>query len=278
MASCRMVGYIGTDRERLACALHGLRETLVTAQGKGYGVAHYTDEAVLQNRRPGVENAGLPYADLCGGIQTRVLLAHAYSTEQHKVMARDLHPFKFGQWAMAMTGTLPEGEGVHDAMRNALLEEIPDFIRRDVQGYTCSEALFHRFLWRLHEAGQLASCREPLAVAEALRGTLTETQSIAREQGLELNFGPNVLTTNGHRMFALRLGAPMVYSQRTGIADCELCYDGGEIEVPFSVRESHQRYRGIFVASDAEGFGEGWDELEQGAMLVIDSSMELSVL
>ncbi|MFH1807905.1 MAG: hypothetical protein ABIJ09_04130 [Pseudomonadota bacterium] len=279
MVSCRMVGYVGTDRERLACALHQLRTTLVAGQGQGYGVAHYTDDAVLLNRRPSVTTQAQPFASFVGGLHSRVVLAHTFPEEPPKVPARDLQPFKLRQWAMAMTGGLPPGEGQQEEVRLRLLDGIPDFLRRDVQGYTCAEALFHRFLWRLHEADQLDGSRDPSGALAALRSTLEEAHAMAGELGIQEVCGPNVITTDGHRMFVLRQGEPVAYSQRDSIPDCELCYAGGRDEdVSFGVRESHQRFRGIFVASDVHDFPESWQRLEKGSALIIDSSMELVVM
>lgn len=275
MTTCQMVSYFGTDRERINCALHQMRDTLVAGAGSGYGVAHYTDEAVLLNRRPGVEVEGHSFAELLGGVKTRVLIAHTFNGSK-EVQARDLHPFKFRSWSFALTGALLQPTVDHKKLREELLKDVPDFIRRNVQGYTCTEALFHHFLWQLHQADQLNPQRQDAkTVAAILRSSVALVQSHLGDAG---TLAVNVVATNGHNTYVLRQGAKIAQFLREGIIDCELCYgETGSMDT-FTLRESHQRFRGVFLAIDIDEVPEGWTLVEDGAVLVIDGALELKLL
>ena len=198
MTGCRMVGYVGTDDDRVDCAFHKLRHVLAAAGGCGYGVAHYTDDALLLNRRPDVDVAGHPFVELLGGVRTRVLIAHAYPSGCGEVQARDLHPFKFRSWAFASTGLLGLAGAADEVLRARLVRDLPDFIVRDLKGHTCAEALFHRFVASLHESGQIdARDRQPPVVVRALRSTLDlANTSIAESAGSE-RLRANLLATDG---------------------------------------------------------------------------------
>ena len=278
MTCCRMVGYIGTDRERLSCALHQLKDVLVAAEGSGYGVAHYSDEALLLNRRPGVAISGHSYAELTGGVRTRVLLAHAFPPHEDNVQARDLHPFKFRNWAFAMTGTLPEDEASREVVCGELMKGVPDFLLRNVQGHSCAEALFHHFLLRLHDVNQLRNgVHDIAAVALALRESVDSATTLAKDNGV-VEPALNVIATDGHRLYVLRRGAAIAQYMREGIVSCELCYGSGDGMDSFSLRESHQRFRAVLFAVDVDEAAEGWKLLEPDVLLVVDGSMEIQML
>lgn len=279
MTCCRMVGYIGTDRDRLACAVRAQRDDLVAARGVGYGVAHYTDDALLLNRRPGVQIGGHPFDEFLGGVKSRVVLLHAFPEEaEREPHARDLHPFKFRNWAFACTGALPRSEALETAVREGLLRDLPDFIRRDVQGYSCAEALFHNFVWRLHEAGQLtAQNRDHRAVVKALREAVDCAAALSAEHGGgEARI--NTLTTDGNALYLLRRGATVAERLREGLTDCPLCYGASGGVDTFSLRESHQRFRGVFIAVDLDQVPPEWKLVEEGAALVVDERLEIQVL
>jgi hypothetical protein len=279
MTCCRMVGVFATDRERVACAMHELQDVLVASEGSGYGVAHYTDDALLLNRRPGVDVGGHAFGEFSGAVQSRVLVAHAFPTTEQKVQARDLHPFKYRNWAFGCTGRMPEGEAAVEMVRGGLLNSIPDFIRRDMKGHSCAEALFLHFLWRLHESGQLTTHeRSAEEVARALRLSLDQIQGLATEAGETEPLGLNALTTDGQALYVLRRGAPIAESMRQGIVKCDLCYgEDGEVD-SFSLRESHQRFRAVFIAVDMEDVPAGWKMIEEDTVLVVDETMELRAL
>jgi glutamine amidotransferase len=271
-----MVGYIGSDRERIGCAMHQLRDVLVATKAAGYGVAHYTDDALLLNRRPGVEVGDHAYTELLGGIKSRVLLMHVFPPGTERVQARDLHPFKFRNWAFALTGGFPSDPHTRERMQGLLLRELPDFILRDVKGHSCAEALFHHFLACLHRANKLETTdRLGSEVAKALRDTLAHLREIATECGVQDAMRLNVVTTDGHAIYALSSGGRVAFSVREGIANCDLCYGPSGTHDTFSLRESHQRFRGVVIAVDFDEVPSGWKPIEEGAVFMVSESLEL---
>lgn len=270
MSNCQMLAFLGTDRERLACAMEQLRDTLTVADGVGYGVVHYTDEAPLLNRRPGVNVAGQSFADILGGLQTRVLIAHSFLGGTKTTAASMLQPFKFKHWGLALTGLLLDDEGHAANLREKLIEDIPDFIRRDIKGQSCAEVWAHRFFWQLHEADQLKRGHDPLRVAKVIR------QSIAELTNLVPAAGPNLVVTEGQRAYVLRGGRDICYQQRDGIVDCKLCYSEPDQKVPFTLRESHQRFRSYVIAVDAQDFADDWQKMDADELLIFDRNMELT--
>lgn len=275
MATSRMLAFLGTDHERLPCAMDKLREDLSIAPGVGYGVAHYTDDALLLNRRPGVDVTGQSFTDLVGGLKTRVLIAHSFPEGLKTTPASDLQPFKFRQWAVAISGITLGEDAQNQDLRSQLLEGVPDFIERDIRGQSCAEAWAHRLFWQLHHADLLKDGQDPLRVAKVLRQTLEEFKTLAIRVG-RTSPKLNVLMTDGLRVFVMRDGPAVVYKQRDGIVDCRLCYNETDQNVPFGLRESHQRFRAFVIALEAEGFDQSWTQVDPGAVLIFDRNMEIT--
>lgn len=270
MPNCQMFAFLGTDRERLSCAMEKLRDNLTITNGVGYGVVHYTDEAPLLNRRPGVNVAGQSFADIVGGLQTRVVIAHSFLGGTQTTTANNMQPFKFQHWALALTGLRIEGKQQASDLRAKLIAGIPDFIRRHIKGQNCAEVWVHRFFWQLHEADQLKRGQEPLLVAKVMRKSIAELLNIVPDAK------PNVVVTEGQRIYVLRAGKDVRYQQRDGIVDCQLCYSEPDQKVPFTLRESHQRFRRFVIAVDAEGFAEDWQSMSENELLIFDRNMEVT--
>lgn len=278
MESCRMIGYVASDRGRLDCALHMLDEELCSAPGAGYGVGHYTDDALLLNRRPGVEVTDHRFAEFTGGIKTHMLLLHAFPLLARKVHASDLHPFKFRHWAAATTGDCEMDAALGAQVREEILESVPDFIRRNIKGEGIAEGFFHHFLWRLHGVNQLDIGRsEPGPVVAALRASIEFLHGCFERTGQADPCPQNALVTDGNILVALRAGGRLAYRLQEGITDCRLCFGDSEPLDSFSVRESHQRFRAVFVASDLKQIPAGWQEIESGAAVVVGSDLKVDL-
>jgi hypothetical protein len=89
----------------------------------------------------------------------------------------------------------------------------------------------------------------------------------------------NVLTTDGHNLYLLRRGALVAEQLREGLNECPLCFGPEGVSTDsFSLRESHQRFRAVFIAADLDEVPEGWRLVEEEGALVVDAQMEILAL
>jgi len=183
------------------------------------------------------------------------------------------HPFRFRHWVFAHQGTLD----AFDRIRDALLESVPDFLRRNIRGQTDSELLFHLFLAFLHDAGKLDDPNLSVAIAsQAVRAMLAFAERRVADAGGRRSV-LNVVLTNGRILLATRHGAPLHTMQIQGLADCGACRErmpdfGDPKPIP------HEHLRSVLVVSDGIGGDlQGWNEVPENSLVTVDRELEVAV-
>src|SRR6201999_2340311 len=105
------------------------------------------------------------------------------------------------------------------------------FLQRNLHGQTDSELLFHLFLTRLHESGQINSPDAPdvrlVDAQAALHRTLRRLDERLREHGAidreaHARFGALAVANGRFLMLAAR-GTPIAAAYTDGIRDCAVC-------------------------------------------------------
>src|SRR3954471_13637666 len=135
----------------------------------GWGVGFYQGGEILLKRRPIDDRAELSIIEMTRDIRADALVAQIRLATVGAPRTENTHPFRYRQWLLANTGTVPSFE----KLRGRMVESLPQFLQRNVRGETDSELLFHLFLSFLHDAGELdrPHVDHPSARA-ALRGAL----------------------------------------------------------------------------------------------------------
>lgn len=250
----------------LGDALLEERDALGQAQGcDGFGAGFYQAGEVLHRKRPQRIDERIDWSGMLDGIRTHLAVAHARDANGSARRAENTHPFRMQQWLFAHVGELTG----HLAMRDRLLETLPDFLRRNIRGTTDSELLFHIVLSFLHDGGQLDGVDvKNAAVAGALRSTLMLADRHAREVGAPPP-GLTLVLTNGRQLYALRRGAPLAYVERSRLPRRDS--DGP------SRAAADVRY--VIVATPAEGGAPAdYTELQEGQLLCVDRDLHTELL
>lgn len=259
----RLVAMVCNDPDRLRCALHPVQEALkaspdLATHARGFdawGIGLYQGGEVLLKRRPQPTQGPVDFYAIAADLRTDTFIAHARTATVGDNRNENTHPFRFRSWLFAHHGTLPGFGGSdparpspeQEALTNALLAEIPDFLRRNLRGQTDSELLFHLFLTRLHEAGHLDIPDVRLADAQAAlqRTVLRLDRVLAEKANGRRELGALVLA-NGRFLLAAARGAPMLVSRTDGISDCAVCR-GQNLNMKVV---SHDHLRAVLVLAD----------------------------
>ena len=153
-----------------------------------------------------------------------------------------------------------------DAIRERLLETMPDFVRRNIRGTTDSEYLFHALLSFLHDSGHLASKEtQDQSVLSAIRSTVTLIDRFSREVGADPAV-LNLVLTNGRSMYALRRGAPLMIAERDRLP---------------AARESQptaaaEKVRYVLIASGEAAGAPGFDAIRADTVIGVDSELRVA--
>jgi glutamine amidotransferase len=219
----RLIGYMANRTDRLAEAL---TEERVVVGGSpsdssapvpaseidadAWGIGFYQGGEVLHKKRPKSARGSLEWREVTGNVRSDCAIIHFRTATVGDYRSENTHPFRMRQWLFAHSGT------VHgfDAVREALLQPMPDFLSRNIRGTTDSEHVFHALLSFLHDRGQLDNPDiDPKIVLAAIRSTIALIDRLVSEIGAPqatLNF----VLTNGRAMFGVRRGIPMHYVER----------------------------------------------------------------
>lgn len=273
----RLFAVVINDPQRLACALYPTRETLVAkAAPEGWGLACYQGGEVLLQRHPKPRPTPLDFFLQVKDLRTDYVVGHVMDPGTVATL-ESTQPFRFRSWVYAQSG----GGELAEA-RNAILEHVPDFLRRNMRAQTPAEHLFHVLLAFLHDSNKLDDPNLRVAdAAGALRGALLLAQRIAAQVPATAGLGMNVVATNGRIMLAARSGKPMYIRQVSGIADCRYCSENLPEESRRDRRKTaHEHVRAVIVASEAEKIpqDEGWEEVPDGSIVGVTRDLQKSLV
>jgi glutamine amidotransferase len=250
--------------DRLRDALYQEREIIAPAHGvtaAGWGIGFYQGGEVLHKKRPLLEGEEIDWEEVASDVRSDCAVFHLRHATVGNFRSENTHPFRMRRWLFAHNGTIER----FDAMREQLVESMPDFLRRNIRGDTDSEHFFHVVLSFLHDAGQLDQLDvEDKVVLSALRSSVALVDRLSAEVGAE-PATLNMLLTNGRRMFGLARGAPFMYVERQGLHDVA--------EADEAARASSFRY--ILAVSDGNDAPRDYQTVENGTVLVIDRDLNL---
>ena len=252
--------------DRLRDALHQEREVIAvppTHPPAGWGIGFYQGGEVLHKQRPLLEGEDVDWEQVANGVRSDCVVIHMRHATVGDFRTENTHPFRMRSWLFAHNGTIER----FDAVRDRLLETMPDFIRRNIRGRTDSEHVFHVVLSFLHDSGQLDNSDvSDKAVLSAVRSAIRLVDRLGKEVGAP-QATINFLLSNGRHMYAVRRGGPMMYVERQGIHDP---VDDGEDTGP-----TQTRY--VLVVSDgAETPPHGYVAIEDASVCIIDRDLAVS--
>jgi glutamine amidotransferase len=259
----RLLGYMANRTDRLADVLRDEREAVSPPEGfrpDAWGIGFYQGGEVLHKKRPRLEGP-IDWAGITQGVRSDCVLLHFRQATVGDFRADNTHPFRMRQWLFAHNGTV-EGFG---AIRQRVVESLPDFLQRNIRGATDSEHVFHVVLSFLHDAGQLD---HPDADTKVVIGALRSTLALLDRHCAEVGAPEptlNLVLTNGRWMYAVRRNAPMHYVQRVGLPS-----DGP------STSDGPGAFRYVLLVSDGDDAPSAYTTVPASSVLVVDRNLDLS--
>jgi predicted glutamine amidotransferase len=264
------------EPERLACALHPVRETL-EARGipDGWGLAFFQGGEVLLQRHPKQPHGGnLDFYKYLKDLRTDYLVGVIGEAGTNKL--ENTQPYRFRGWVFAQSGKVAQ----FGAVQQELLDKIPDHLRRNIRGQNDSEHLFHLFLAFLHDANKLDDPNLRVTdAARALSGAVLMLDKMLEAAGAPAPSKLNLAVTNGRiQLFARRAG-PMWMRRTNGVVDCQRCREHEPDPREERKRMTHEHLRSVLVVSEpAKLTGDGWEEIPDGSLVGVARDLTTSIL
>lgn len=270
-----LLGLLSTHPEWIPCLLESQGEHLRVEeppQPGGWGIGSYHQGEVLRRITPLDRSGPLDFRQLAHDVRSRVLVGHVRRASVAGPSPENTHPFRFRDWLFAHTGDVPEFE----RLRERLLQNVPEFLARNIAGQTDSEVLFHVILAHLHE---LEGLRHPDVgvdvVCEAIRRGIHEVDDTAAGgDGPPPSF--SLVLTNGSVMAAACRSEPMCIAQFDRLVDCRACTNDNLRERCEIHRSERTDLRAVLVVSCPQALPERYERLPEESLIGIkpDATVE----
>jgi predicted glutamine amidotransferase len=243
-----------------------------TDRPQGWGLGFVQAGDVLLQKRPRAETKEVDLYSLAKDLRADALVGCVGLSRDGNISAEDADPFRYRSWLFGSVGRV--SEPAFAAVRERLLESVPDFLRRNIRGKSPSEHIFHLFLSFLHDAGILdAASPKPAAVQRALRHSLafldrllsggSDGQSDADPTSLAL------VATNGRCLVATSSAFPLQYLDVEGISDCPVCHGRPDANRD-GRRIPHEALRAVIIEANPATAGRaGWKPIASHSALIV---------
>lgn len=269
-----LVAYFGNEPENTSCALFSARNALYSRNSGlvGWALGFIQGGDVLLQKRPRGDASEIDLYALARDLKADAMIGRIGLGAEGNKSAENADPFRYRSWLFGSVGTVPS----FAAIRDQVLEAIPDYLRRNVRGKSASEHLFHLFLAYLHDAGIIdqpspapaaieAALQNMLAFVNRLTRSAAEDPQQAEARGLELA----LVATNGRSLVATACSHAMQFLRVDGIADCPVCHGRANPDGR-GRRISHDALRAVVIEANAETQGRpGWRAIPDQSALVI---------
>ncbi|HEX9290884.1 MAG TPA: class II glutamine amidotransferase [Anaeromyxobacteraceae bacterium] len=272
-----LVAILQNDPNLLRCQVRRLQEHVALREAErlpdAYGFGYYKGNDVLLGKRPSGAPGSFGLTQLAGAVDSEALLAHARYATVGGQKDENTHPFRFRRWLFAHDGTV---ESFRD-VKPRLLDVLPDFLRRNVEGETDSEHAFMLFLKYMREGGHLDDLDvEARTVGRALAHVARDLETWSREAGASKPSSLNFVVTNGRVLVAMRRGRPLHYALLEGIMPCKR--DGlepGASESDPRVRP-HRQVKAVCFATHLLQ-PNGFLEVPEASVVSVSRALQVSV-
>ncbi|MBA2664852.1 MAG: class II glutamine amidotransferase [Bradymonadaceae bacterium] len=268
----QVFGYLCSDHTLTHAVMAQVNDQLNAVaidERAGLGLGWVQEGRTLVRKHPGQRASAVELGALLADIPTRVLVGHIRHAVLGKVSSSDLQPFRFRNWVYAQRGGI---EGM-ESLLEQFSDEIPDHIRRNLQGQTSAEIIFHLLLARLQDHGAFTSVISAHQFACVLVETMLHVEKRAKEAGVKAVSPLLAVTATERQLTAARVGEAMHYRIFEGIDEpVEKSLFAGHRPKPVQ----HPRFRAVIIANKIEPDGDKrWIELPDRHVLWVEPGWQV---
>jgi len=192
----------------------------------GWGLGYHQGARVLLQKERVDPGGRVDFPSLARTLQTSDLICHVHRPPEGHWTYENAQPFGHQGWVCAHHGRVPGHEEVRE-LRTMMLDGVAPFLRRNVQGCSDTEVLFHLYLTELHRHHQLPGVRvDPAGAAEAMRALIARVEGmvarcVGQAQLAELQL--TLVVSSGDVLVAAAVGVPLHWRLRPTIPRCRGC-------------------------------------------------------
>ncbi len=280
---CRLFGFRSAVPSRAHRSLL-LAENALAEQSlqhpDGWGIGWFVDDDAYLVKSATPAHACERFRAISDRLTSHTFVVHVRRATVGTIDPLNAHPFRYGRWLFAHNGTIHGFAAEDGELRAWMLDRTQPKLAMTRLGDTDSEHLFLYLLSCMADAGVDPSghqAAEGRAVAGALRTGLLALDAEARRRGHDRPT-TNVILTDGRVLLAHRAGNPLhVSTQKSSCEDAPTCPVVEKVCLggtrPLTGRVNH-----LLVATERIGAENRWEELEDGATIVLDACWTVALV
>ena len=228
----------------------------------GLGIGWLQDGRSLLRKHPKKRAAAVDIPSLLADVPSRTVVGHVRHRDLGRVGTKQLQPFRLRNWVYAQHGGR---EGFSEHYQD-LRDSVPDHIRRNIEGATMAELVFHLFYTKVES--QLSTTPEGnwrRMYARKLGETISDLEQVNSEMGVlhAVAITPRCLVAarQGEEALSYRL------IEGIEVAREEPLFAGHKPK-----KENHDRFRALILANGVDEDEEGWVQVPERHVLWVDKS------
>jgi hypothetical protein len=137
-----------------------------------------------------------------------------------------------------------------EAVRDRLLEQLPDFIQSVVRGTTLAEVVFAQFLAALRHLGRTDDpSLDAEVAAKVLASVAHSVEQVSSEVGGTERIRLALMASNGRVLVSARRGLHLSYVLLEGQVACRRCGIAADAQEKDAVVRDHRRRRSVVVST-----------------------------
>lgn len=265
---------LSSDPSLLRCQVEILKARLRpidALQPRVVGLGYIEADSILLRKKP-ADVGSLALSTLVADVISEVLFFQAGSGGRGPYADEDAMPLRYRRWMFMQHGELASP----GPTRAAVLQQVPDFLQRQLKGTTPAEVCFLAFMKALRDEGR----SEDFDISPSLVGRLLGEMT-RRVERAELESGKlgslGFFVTDGRVLAATRLNSgQLFYALLEGITHCERCGISESTPDSNPLLRAHRRVRGVALATDVVN-ASGFIEVPEAAVLTVGHKLEVQV-
>lgn len=258
-------GLYSNDPGALPTAFAPFSEDLRSEDARrGWGLGYYQAAQALIRKQPRSTEPGLRFSEKVSDLRTNLLVGHVRPADSESASPDNTGPFRYQNWFFSSCGTFAK----FAQLKAEMLSSVPDFMRRNIQGPTAGECLFHLFLAFLNDTGKV---NDPKLAGQVAARALTSTQSFLDRMNSSQGVTAEPLAcvaTNGHLLLAISSGLPLSVTRFTSYRSVGRDADGRPLSYPNLKTVA-------ILAGKAPTADIGWESVQEGAVVCIDGDLNI---
>jgi len=273
----RLLGYMCSDDTLTYSVMEEVAGDLRTPEDQaplGHGFGWLQDGRSLLRKQPPQGATGVELRNVMSDIPAREIVGYECTPDSDAVDTLDLQPFCFRTWVYAQDGDLDVLDGGEQG--EAMLRELPDHIRRNIQGESLEEICFHIFLAALQDQGGFGlSQSSPRRCASAMVQTVDEIEGrLDGDKNSDQVFDTDIVAVSERLLMAVSGDDGVYYREFEGIEEQkeEPLFAGHRPQV-----EKHPHFKAVLVTNGLTDGADQWEELPPRSVMWVDSDWEVNI-